>query len=82
MLLVFLLDRRYWSSLSYPINLMDYTSKIYPTLVLGALILMPIGLGMINLIFVIGQTQWLSLMGHVIYSLITAYVFIPLAKRA
>jgi hypothetical protein len=49
---------------------------------LGALILMPVGLGMANMVFVIGQTQWLSLMGHVIYGLITAFVFIPLAKRA
>ena len=49
--------------------------------VLGALILMPLGLGMANMVFVIGQTQWLSLMGHLIYGLVTAFVYIPLAKR-
>ena len=31
--------------------------------VLGALILMPLGLGMTQMVFVIEQTQWLSLMG-------------------
>ncbi len=49
--------------------------------VLGALIMMPLGLGMANMVFVIGQTQWLSLMGHLIYALVTAFVYIPLAKR-
>jgi uncharacterized membrane protein YagU involved in acid resistance len=49
--------------------------------VLGALILMPLFLGMAEMIFVVGQAQWLSLMGHVIYGLVTAFVFIPLAKR-
>lgn len=49
--------------------------------VLGALILMPLMLGMSQMVFVIGQTQWLSLMGHIIYGLVTAFVFIPLVKR-
>jgi uncharacterized membrane protein YagU involved in acid resistance len=49
--------------------------------VLGALILMPVGLGMTNMIFAIGQTQWLSLMGHLIYGIVTALVFVPLSKR-
>jgi uncharacterized membrane protein YagU involved in acid resistance len=49
--------------------------------VLGALILMPLMLGMTQMVFVIGQAQWLSLMGHIIYGLVTAFVFIPLAKR-
>jgi uncharacterized membrane protein YagU involved in acid resistance len=49
--------------------------------VLSALIMMPLGLGMANIVFVIGQTQWLSLMGHLIYGLVTAFVYIPLAKR-
>ena len=48
---------------------------------LGALVLMPLMLGMSQMVFVIGQTQWLSLMGHVIYGLVTAFVFIPLVKR-
>jgi uncharacterized membrane protein YagU involved in acid resistance len=49
--------------------------------VLGALVLMPLMLGMSQMVFVIGQTQWLSLMGHIIYGLVTAFVFIPLVKR-
>lgn len=49
--------------------------------VLGALILMPAMLGMTQMIFVIEQTQWLSLMGHIIYGVVTALVFIPLVKR-
>ncbi len=49
--------------------------------VLGALILMPLGLGMTQMMFVIGQTQWLSLMGHLIYGITTALVFIPLSKK-
>jgi uncharacterized membrane protein YagU involved in acid resistance len=49
--------------------------------VLGALILMPIGLGMTSMVFHLGTVQWLSLMGHIIYGLVTAFVFIPLARR-
>ena len=49
--------------------------------VLGALIMMPLMLGMTDMIFAIGQTQWLSLMGHVIFGVITAFAFISLSKR-
>jgi uncharacterized membrane protein YagU involved in acid resistance len=49
--------------------------------VLGALILMPLMLGMSQMVFVIGNDQWMSLMGHIIYGLVTSFVFIPLAKR-
>lgn len=49
--------------------------------VLGALVLMPLMLGMSEMVFVIGNDQWLSLMGHIIYGLVTAFVFIPLVKR-
>jgi hypothetical protein len=49
--------------------------------VLGALILMPLALGMTNMVFAIGQTQWLSLMGHLIYGIVTALVLVPLSKR-
>jgi uncharacterized membrane protein YagU involved in acid resistance len=49
--------------------------------VLGALLLMPLILGMNEMIFVIQQAQWLSLMGHILYGLVTAFVFIPLSKR-
>ncbi len=49
--------------------------------VLGALIVMPLLLGMTQVIFVIGQPQWMSLMGHVIYGVITALLFVPLSRR-
>ena len=49
--------------------------------VLGALILMPAMLGMFQMIFVIGQTQWLSLMGHIVFTVIMALVFKVLADR-
>jgi uncharacterized membrane protein YagU involved in acid resistance len=49
--------------------------------VLGALIMMPLMLGMTDMIFHIGQDQWLSLMGHIIFGLVTAFAFVPLSKR-
>lgn len=49
--------------------------------VLGALIMMPLMLGMTDMVFAIGQTQWMSLLGHIIYGLITAFVFMYLVKR-
>jgi uncharacterized membrane protein YagU involved in acid resistance len=49
--------------------------------VLGALILMPLGLGMAQMVFQIGPDQWMSLMGHLIYGVITALVFVPLSRR-
>jgi uncharacterized membrane protein YagU involved in acid resistance len=49
--------------------------------VLGALVLMPLMLGMSQMVFVIGQAQWMSLLGYIIYCLVTSFVFIPLAKR-
>jgi uncharacterized membrane protein YagU involved in acid resistance len=49
--------------------------------VLGALVLMPLMLGMSQMVFVIGGDQWLSLMGHIIYGLVTAFLLIPLRNR-
>jgi len=49
--------------------------------VLGALIVMPLLLGMTQMVFVIGQAQWMSLMGHIIFGLVTSNVFIPLVNR-
>lgn len=49
--------------------------------VLGALILMPAILGMTQMIFVIGQMQWMSLIGHIIFTVIMALVFKALADR-
>ncbi len=50
--------------------------------VLGALVLMPLMLGMSQMVFVIEQMQWMSLLGHIIYGLVTSFVFIPLVKRS
>lgn len=50
--------------------------------VLGALVLMPLGLGMANMVFQIGTPQWLSLMGHLIYGIITGLLFTALMRRA
>jgi uncharacterized membrane protein YagU involved in acid resistance len=56
--------------------------------VLGALILMPLWLSvtadpmMRDMIFVVGQDQWLSLLGHVIFGLVTAGVLFGLRRRA
>jgi len=49
--------------------------------VLGALIAMPLMLGMSQMVFVIEQPQIMSLMGHMIYGVITALLFVPLSKR-
>ena len=49
--------------------------------VLGALILMPVMLGMAQMVLQIGEAQWFSLMGHAIYGVITGLLFIPLYKR-
>lgn len=50
--------------------------------VLGALILMPAMLGMFEMIFVIGQMQWMSLLGHIIFGEVLAFSFLWLYGRA
>ncbi|HKY54392.1 MAG TPA: hypothetical protein VJM08_08810 [Anaerolineales bacterium] len=50
--------------------------------VLGALILMPALLGMFENIFVIGQMQWMSLLGHIIFGVVLALSFTWLSRRA
>lgn len=49
--------------------------------VLGALILMPLLLGMTQMVFVIGGLQWMSLLGHVIYGVTTGVLLVPLNQR-
>ncbi|MFW6092035.1 MAG: hypothetical protein ACODAF_09125 [Actinomycetota bacterium] len=49
--------------------------------VLGALLIMPAWLGMSDMIFQVGQDQWLSLMGHLIYGLLLGVVYAPLVRR-
>lgn len=50
--------------------------------IFGALILMPLMLGMSEMVLKIGSTQWLSLMGHVIYGVVAGIAFIFLKQRA
>ena len=50
--------------------------------VLGALILMPALLGMFENIFMIGQMQWMSLLGHIIFGEVLALSFLWLYRRA
>lgn len=50
--------------------------------VLGALILMPALLGMFEMIFVIQQMQWMSLLGHIIFGEVLALAFVWLYRRA
>jgi uncharacterized membrane protein YagU involved in acid resistance len=49
--------------------------------VLGALVLMPALLGMFEMIFVIGQMQWMSLLGHIIFGEVLALAFVWLQRR-
>ena len=48
--------------------------------ILGALVLMPLLLGMSQMVLVVDTPQWLSLMGHLIYGIVTAILFVPLSK--
>lgn len=48
--------------------------------VLGALTLMPLLLGMSQMVLVVDTPQWLSLMGHLIYGVVTALLFVALSK--
>lgn len=49
--------------------------------VLGALVLMPAMLGMFQMIFVIEQMQWMSLLGHIIFGEVLALSFVWLYRR-
>lgn len=49
--------------------------------VLGALVLMPLMLGMAGMVLVIGAPQWMSLLGHLVYGLLAALVFMRLRPR-
>jgi len=49
--------------------------------VLGALILMPLMLGMNDMVFQIGPMQWMSLLGHLVFGVVTGLLYVPLARR-
>jgi uncharacterized membrane protein YagU involved in acid resistance len=48
---------------------------------LGALLIMPAWLGMNDMIFQVGMTQWQSLMGHLIYGLLLGIVYAAVRPR-
>lgn len=49
--------------------------------VLGALVLMPLILGMSAMILQVGPLQWMSLIGHLIYGVIVGLLYVRLAKQ-
>jgi uncharacterized membrane protein YagU involved in acid resistance len=49
--------------------------------VLGALIFMPLMLGMNEMVLQIGSAQWMSLIGHILYGVVTALLLVPLSRR-
>lgn len=48
---------------------------------LGVVVLMPIRLGMPQMVFALGMTQWMSLMGHLIFGIVSALALAPIQKR-
>ncbi len=49
--------------------------------VLGALVIMPLMLGMTEMVFQIGDAQWMSLVGHLIFGIVTAGFFTLIQRR-
>lgn len=49
--------------------------------VLGALVMMPLMLGMSEMVFVIQQAQVMSLIGHILFGVITGLAFMLLRQR-
>ena len=49
--------------------------------ILGALLMMPLMLGMNQMVFVVGQAQWMSLVGHLIFGIVTALVVFAIRGR-
>ena len=68
---------------SYSLGTAIVAGAIYGALwwVLGALVLMPLFLGMTQMIFVIGSAQWMSLIGHLVYGVVAGLVFLYLRQR-
>lgn len=50
--------------------------------VVGALIMMPLMLGMNEMVLQVGQAQWASLVGHIIFGLIAGGIFAWLSESA
>jgi len=50
--------------------------------VLGALLIMPLVMGMTEMVFVVGEMQLMSLVGHIIFGIIMSVSFIVLRDHA
>jgi hypothetical protein len=50
--------------------------------VAGALVMMPLMLGMGDMVFRVGAMQWQSLMGHLVFGVVAAFAFLYLQRRA
>lgn len=48
--------------------------------VFGPLIMMPLMMGMSSMMFHVGEMQWMSLIGHIMFGVITAFVFFKMKK--
>ena len=49
--------------------------------VLGALVIMPLVLGMSEMVFQVGDMQWMSLIGHLIFGIVAAAFFTLIHHR-
>jgi hypothetical protein len=43
--------------------------------------MMPLMLGTGDMVLQVGQAQWMSLVGHVLFGVVTGLLFIPLSRR-
>jgi uncharacterized membrane protein YagU involved in acid resistance len=50
--------------------------------ILGALIVMPLVLGMSQMVLQIGDPQWMSLIGHIIFGIVTAAFYTLITQRS
>jgi uncharacterized membrane protein YagU involved in acid resistance len=71
------------SRLSYRWLVTSVAGAVYGAVwwVLGALVLMPLLLGMTQMMFLVGSAQWMSLIGHAIYGVVTALLFARLSQQ-
>jgi uncharacterized membrane protein YagU involved in acid resistance len=49
--------------------------------VVGALVLMPLGLGMTEMVFTVGQDQVMSLIGHLVFGVVLGVVYNAMSAR-
>ena len=49
--------------------------------VVGGLVMIPIGLGEMDLMLKVGSAQLMSLVGHILYGIVTGVLFVPIIKK-